>query len=210
MPWPKPKGGPHRTICHICDTVHDAEPIPEGSQADCTCCGAVLYRNRPASLARVTSFSLTALLLMIAVHSAPFVQMDAGEIRTFLTLPGAAMSLYQEGAPILGLFVAMFTIVIPLLLSGGLVYICLPLMSGNIAPGAMHVMKWISRSEPWNMIEVFLLGVLVSLLKLGHVAELHFGMGFWAFSVLMFCMAAAISAIDKKELWDRMEVAKQR
>lgn len=57
------------------------------------------------------------------------------------------------------------------------------------------------------MIEVFLLGVLVSLLKLGHLAELHFGVGFWAFAALMFCMAAAVAAIDKRELWDRLEVA---
>ncbi len=58
------------------------------------------------------------------------------------------------------------------------------------------------------MIEVFLLGVLVSLLKLGKVAELQFGMGFWAFGILMFCMAAGVAAIDRKELWDRLEVAK--
>jgi uncharacterized paraquat-inducible protein A len=45
-------------------------------------------------------------------------------------------------------------------------------------------------------------------LKLGKLAELHFGMGFWAFGILMFCMAAAVAAIDKKELWDRLEVAK--
>ena len=68
--------------------------------------------------------------------------------------------------------------------------------------------RWMSRSEPWNMIEVFLLGVLVSLLKLGKVADLHFGIGFWAFAGLMVCMAAAVAAIDKRELWDRLEVAK--
>lgn len=68
--------------------------------------------------------------------------------------------------------------------------------------------RWISFTEPWNMIEVFLLGVLVSLIKLGKLAELEFGVGFWAFGILMFCMAAAVAAIDKKELWDRLEVAK--
>jgi uncharacterized paraquat-inducible protein A len=45
-------------------------------------------------------------------------------------------------------------------------------------------------------------------LKLGKVAEVHFGVGFWAFGVLMFCMAAAVAGIDRDELWDRLEVAK--
>ena len=166
-----------------------------------------LYQNRPASLVRVTSFSLTALLLMAIVHTTPFVDMDAASMHTVLTLPGAAKSLIEEGSYLVGFGVAIFTIVAPLVLVGGLVYVCGPLMFGLKAPGAMFVTRWMSRSEPWNMIEVFLLGLLVSLLKLGHLAELHFGVGFWALTALMFCMAAAVAAIDKRELWDRLEVA---
>lgn len=133
--------------------------------------------------------------------------MDAGGMRTELTLPRAAKALIDDGTPLVGIGVALFTIVTPLILAGGLVYVCGPLMLGRMAPGAMFVTRWMSRSEPWNMIEVFLLGVLVSLLKLGKVAELHFGIGFWAFAGLMFCMAGAVAAIDKRELWDRLEVA---
>ncbi|MFN4991546.1 MAG: paraquat-inducible protein A [Akkermansiaceae bacterium] len=208
MSWPRPRGGPHYAICHFCDAVYKADSIAEGMRVKCKCCGATLYQNRPASLVRVTAFSLTALLLMVLVHTTPFITMDAGSIRTTLTLPRAAHALIHEGTPIVGWGVAVFTILTPLILAGGLVYVCVPLLFGRIAPGGMFVARWISITEPWNMIEVFLLGVLVSLMKLGKLADLHFGMGFWAFAVLMFCMAAAVAAIDKKELWDRLEVAK--
>jgi len=67
----------------------------------------------------------------------------------------------------------------------------------------------LSRMEPWNMVEVFILGVLVSLLKLAKLAEVHFGYGFWAYCILMLCMAAAVAGIDRDELWDRLEVAKK-
>lgn len=207
LSWPLPKGGPHHAICHYCDTLHVADPIKEGTRANCIGCGATLYQNRPASLVRVTAFSMTALLLMLIVHTTPFVHMDAASMRTRLTLPTAAMALINEGSYLVGFGVALFTIVTPLALAGGLVYVCGPLLFGYAAPGAMFVTRWMSRSEPWNMIEVFLLGVLVSLLKLGKVAELHFGVGFWAFTALMLCMAAAVAAIDKRELWDRLEVA---
>lgn len=174
---------------------------------NCVCCGATLYQNRPASLARVTSFSLTAILLILVVHTAPFITMNAGSMRTTLTLLGAARALISEGTVLVGWGVAVFTILTPLMMACGLVYVCGPLMYGRIAPGAKFVTRWMSRTEPWNMIEVFLLGVLVSLLKLGKVAELHFGIGFWAFACLMLCMAGAVAAIDKRELWDRLEVA---
>ena len=207
-PWPKPPGGPHYSVCHFCDTLHDAEPLPEGTAARCKCCGAVLYQNRPASLVRVTAFSITALILMVVVHSFPFLVMDAATIRTTLNLSSAANALVHQGSPILGVALALFTIITPISMAGGLIYVCGPLMFGRVAPGAIHVAKWLNKTEPWNMIEVFLLGVLVSLLKLGKVADVHFGMGFWAFGALMFCMAAAMAGIDRDELWDRLEVAK--
>ena len=208
LPWPKPPGGPHRAVCHFCDTLHDALPLPEGTAARCCCCGALLYQNRPASLVRATAFSITGLILMILVHSFPFLTMDAGSIRTTLNLVSATKTLVDQGSPMLGIAVALFTIVAPFSLAAGLIYVCAPLLFGRVLPGAIHVAKWLNKAEPWNMIEVFLLGVLVSLLKLSKVADVHFGMGFWAFGALMICMAAAVAGIDRNELWDRVEVAK--
>ncbi len=184
------------------------EPLPEGTAATCKCCGTVLYQNRPASLARATAFSATALILMGVVHSFPFLIMDAASIRTTLNLASAAGALFDQGSPILGGALALFTIIAPLAMASGLIYVCGPLMFGRVAPGAVQVAKWLNKTEPWNMIEVFLLGVLVSLLKLGKVADVHFGLGFWAFGALMVSMAAAVAAIDRDELWDRLEVAK--
>ena len=145
---------------------------------------------------------------MAMVHIFPFLTMDAAGMRTSLSLTHASFTLVEQGSPILGVAVAIFTIIAPLVMAVGLIYVCGPLMFGHAAPGAMGVTRWLSRMEPWNMIEVFLLGVLVSLLKLTRVADLQFGLGFWAFSALMFAMAAAVASIDRNELWDRLEVAR--
>ena len=205
--WPKPKGAPHLVACHFCDTLHEAAAVPEGTAARCKRCGVVLYQNRPASLVRVTAFSATALILMGIVNGFPFLTMEANGIKTELSLFRAAQELIREGSPAIGSAVAVFTLVAPLLMAGGMLYVCAPLLKGRAAPGARHVARWLGRTEPWNMIEVFLLGVLVSLMKLGKMAELHFGVGFWAFGALMVCMAAAVAGIDRNELWDRLEVA---
>lgn len=205
--WPKPKGAPHPVACHFCDTLHEAVAVPEGTAARCQRCGVVLYQNRPASLVRVTAFSATALILMGIVNLFPFLNLEANGIKTELSLFRAARELIREGSPVIGWSVAVFTIVAPLVMAGGMLYVCGPLLRGRAAPGARHVARWLGRTEPWNMIEVFLLGVLVSLMKLGKMADLHFGVGFWAFAALMVCMAAAVAGIDRNELWDRLEVA---
>ena len=103
---------------------------------------------------------------MVVVHVFPFLTMDAASLRRHLTLVGAAKALLNEGSPVLGCAVALFTMVTPLVLAGGMLYVCGPLLFGRLAPGGLQVAKWMHQSEPWNMVEVFLLGVLVSLLLL--------------------------------------------
>lgn len=208
LTWPKP-GSHGKSACHFCDTLHDAIALKEGSAARCTRCDAVIYQNRPASLVRASAFSLTALILMVLTHLFPFLTMDVASLSRDLTLMGAANALIEADAPILGTSIILFTIVAPIILAGGILYVCSPLMFGKSPPIARHIAKWIYRTEPWNMVEVFILGVLVSLLKLAKVSEVQFDFGFWAFFGVMLCTAAAIAGIDRGELWDRLEVAEK-
>lgn len=207
VPWPKPAGGRRYSACHFCDTLHEAHPVEEGAAAVCQRCGVVLYQNRWASMARASAFSLAGLILMSVGHLFPFLTMDAAAMRMNLSLWGAAAALMREGAPILGMGILIFTVLAPYVLTCGMIYVCLPLMWGHALPGARLVAKWMYRSEQWNMVEVFLLGVLVSLLKIAKVADVTFGVGFWAFTGVMLCMAGAVAGIDREELWDRLEVA---
>lgn len=204
--WPRPRGTRY-SACHFCDTLHEVKPIAEGDAARCTRCGAVLYQNRRASLTRAAAFSMAAMLAMVLMHSFPFLVMDAASLRRSLTLFGAALSLSQEGMPELGAAVILFTVIAPFVLAGGMLYVTLPLLFGRAMPHARWVAKWMYFSEPWNMAEVFLLGVLVSLLKIAKLADVEFGIGFWACGMVMVCMAAAVAGIDREELWDRLEVA---
>jgi paraquat-inducible protein A len=59
------------------------------------------------------------------------------------------------------------------------------------------------------MMEVFLLGVLVSLLKLGSLATLVVGTSFWALVALIICLTAALASIHPYELWRRIDLAKR-
>lgn len=40
---------------------------------------------------------------------------------------------------------------------------------------------------PWNMLEVYLVGVVVTLVKIMSMASVKFDTGFWAFVALMAC-----------------------
>lgn len=209
MSWPKQSGRKQDFACHFCDTLHSAPQLEEGTSARCRRCGGILFQNRPASLVRASAFAIATLLLMTLGHFFPMLTMSAAGLSRQLTLMNSATALMDHDAPILGISIILFTMVCPLVLVTGMLYVCLPLLFGRAAPFAWYAAKWAFRSEPWNMVEVFLLGVLVSLLKLAKVSEVHFGIGFWALAGVMLCIAGAIAAIDRNELWDRLEVARK-
>ncbi len=116
--------------------------------------------------------------------------------------------LQEQGYPYLAIAVAIFTLAAPAFMIGGLLYLLLPLMAERQLPGAIPLCRWVYRARKWNMIEVYLLGVLVSLLKLGKLATLTLGLSFWSFVGLIICLTAAIASIDPREIWTRLENAK--
>ena len=48
-------------------------------------------------------------------------------------------------------------------------------------------LHWMTHMAPWNMLEVYLIGVIVTLVKILQIASITFQPGFWAFCALMFC-----------------------
>ena len=153
---------------------------------------------------------VSILIFMLLAHLFPSMTVDSGSIRRELTLLEAADALFREANPLMGVVAVLFTVVAPLTLMGGLLYVAAPLRFGVALPGALTVTKIFQLSEPWSMLEVFLVGILVSLLKLGAVGEVHLGAGLWALVGLVFCTAFAMAGIDRLELWDRLEIALQK
>lgn len=209
LPWPRLRRD-EEVACEFCDAVQSAPRLREGEAAFCVHCGELLYQNRPNSLSRATGFSIAALIFMGMAHSFPFLSMSAAGTRNELSLIACVEAVAAEGAPLLAGLCLLFTVIAPLLLTGALLYLCGPLMIGRALPGANGVARALQASEPWSMLEVFLLGFIVSLMKLGDVAEIQFHIGLWALVAVVVSIAGATGGIDRRELWDRLELANAR
>ena len=70
-----------------------------------------------------------------------------------------------------------------------------------------RVFRYLNVLAPWGMVEVFMLGVLVSIVKLAKMATIVPGPAVWALVGLMFVLAAASAALDPHEVWDRWEAS---
>jgi len=101
--------------------------------------------------------------------------------------------------------VLITTVLAPLAQLLSLLYILLPLKLNRPAPGMFHVFRRLRSIEPWSMMEVFMVGILVSVVKLAKMAQIIPGIAAFCFMVLIFVMAACMASLDPHEIWDRWE-----
>jgi len=59
--------------------------------------------------------------------------------------------------------------------------------------------------KPWGMVEVFMLGVLVSLVKLTSSFKVIPGVALWSFGCLTLLLAAAASSFSSRDVWARLD-----
>ncbi len=193
--------------CHDCDALFECRPLEEGETVICPRCQAKLHSCRKNSVHRSTALAISASVLFIVANLYPFLTLEVSGQLSEISLSQSVSELEARGSPWLAAGVAIFIIGSPSLMLLGMLYLLLPLLSGRRLPGALAICRWVYGTDPWNMIEVFLIGVLVSLLKLGDIAKVSLGTSFWAFAGVIVCLTASLGSIDRRELWDRLEVA---
>ena len=68
-----------------------------------------------------------------------------------------------------------------------------------------RLFRLLNRVQPWSMMEVFMLGILVSVVKLAKMASVVPGVSVYAFAALIFALAAAMSSLDPHQVWETAE-----
>lgn len=208
--WPRVERKEQRLACDFCDCLHQHEPLAERESAHCLNCGETLYENRPRSLQRAISFSLSAFFLMLIVLFFPFISINARGLGASMTVWTCLQNLWLDGAPVLAFATGAVVVVLPMLMIFMLLRTTIPLLFERAGWGAIRTFRAVLWMERWVMVEVFFLGTVVSLVKILSLAEVKLGVGFWAFAGVMIFLAAAMGSLDKFEFWDRIESARER
>jgi paraquat-inducible protein A len=191
--------------CQACDLLQHETRLRDGAAAHCNRCGTELYREHADSLERSLACALAASVLFVVANTFPIVRLQLQTEQTQSTLYGAVHDLFAQGMWFVAGLVVVTTIVVPAAQIAAISYLLLPLRLGH-APRRFHfAFRLLQSVRPWGMIDVFMLGVLVSLAKLSHMASVVPGIALWSFAGLMFLLAAATTAFDPRAFWIKVE-----
>jgi len=199
---------PHVVACHECDLLHREVRLRPGGTARCARCEAVLYRNVPDGLDRTLAVMLGAAVLFVLANAFPIVGLEVSGHRSSATLLGTVKTLHDQDMTSVAALVFFTTFLVPVIHIGAMLYLLLPLKLGRVPESLPRVFRVVQSVRPWGMVEVFMLGTLVSLAKLSHLAAVKPGVALWSFGVLMLLVAAGAAWFDPKALWARVEAVR--
>ena len=130
-----------------------------------------------------------------------------GKTNSFITAVTvlSAYELYQDGFLAVAILVMGPIIAVPAMMISALVALLLAIRRGKRARWLVPTGRFLFFLNPWSMVEVFVIGVLVSLVKIGAMATVVLGISFWAYVVFSICFIATLTNLDRVQLWDRIE-----
>lgn len=207
-----PHATPHRatstmqqTACHGCDLIQGLPTLPERATARCLRCGSVLLRGKVDSINRTIAWTIAGMVLYLIAVTFPFIGMQTGGIERHAGMLTGIHEIYRQGMTGLALLVVLTCVVAPLAQMLGLLYVFVPLKFNRRARFAIPVFRFFQHIQPWSMMEIFMLGILVALVKLGKMATIVPGLAIFAFALLILALTFAVSSVEAHLVWQRLE-----
>ena len=196
-------------VCEQCDLLQQEAVLEPGGTAMCGRCGNVLFRSQPRGLELSLVFSLTAAVLFLISNAFPIVTISSQGLTNSTTLLDAADRLVHDGIPSIAALVFATTFLMPALEITALIYLLLPLKLGRLPPGLSLAFRLIYLVKPWAMVEVFMMGLLVTITKLNAFASVAPDIALGSFVLLMISVTAAAANFDPHNFWRRVDELKK-
>jgi paraquat-inducible protein A len=196
---------PGLAACPDCDLLQRLGDVPEGATALCARCGGVLRRRRRNTIERTLALTLAASVLFAVANVFPFLSFDMKGQVTQTTLLTGVFDLWEQGVPQIAALVGITAVFAPLLQLALLLYVLLPIQLGRLPWQMARAFRLLRHVQPWSMMEVFLVGILVAVTKLVDMASVVPGLALFAFAALIVVLAAASASLDPQAVWERLE-----
>ncbi|RMF43969.1 MAG: paraquat-inducible protein A [Planctomycetota bacterium] len=189
--------------CHCCGLVQTVPPLAEGQIAQCARCGSRIdsaRRSGRLSAARCLAAAVGALILYFPAMLLPILEIEKLGHRHVSSLLGGTIDLISHGNLFVGLIVLAFSIVLPLVKLVALIELSYTAIAQRQHRAwTYRLVEWSGR---WSMMDVLLLALLVTLVKLGDLVAFQLGPAVVAFVLCVALSMIASLVFDPHAIWE--------
>ncbi len=191
--------------CRSCDLLVHVGTLRHGESASCPRCGCFLTRYRNDAYHRILAFASAGLIFLVLANSYSFLSFSSSGLESVITLRETPGALWANGMPGVAMLVAAFIIIIPAVVLVLMMALSVPLNQDLYHPWLTPIAKSVFLAQNWSMVEVFIIGVIVALVKIAAMATVVVGASFWAYAAFAICFTAAVANLDRYQCWKRIE-----
>ncbi len=188
--------------CPNCGTRQELSPLAFGDTLYCVTCSTPLERRYGQSLVAALCCASATLLLLVPANVEIFLRTEALGVSRHSYLSSTAGAILEGGWPWLALAIFLFVVVFPIVRFALLTLVLGHIYLGRRSPWLGRAFRWANRLETWAMIDVFLLALAVTYVRIQDVISVHLGNG----AIFLIC-AGVLSlltraVLDKAEVWE--------
>jgi paraquat-inducible protein A len=191
--------------CPTCGLLQQVDPLPSGARAECPRCGFEVYRRKPDSRSRTLALAIAGFILYWPANLFPIVETEYWGMKERTTIFEGIRKLFEQGNFLIGCLVFTTSILTPGIKVIGLLFLCLTLDWPRWHKFRTYLFKLIQIVDPWNMLEVTLLAVIVAIAEMGSLATVHPGPGVFSFGAVVIVTIGAAVTFDPRLIWDAEE-----
>lgn len=193
------------TACEDCDLLLPVTEAPPNHSAVCPRCNAVISRRSTHSIAKTLALSLTGLLLYLPAISQPLMTFESFGFSDSASVIDSILIFLHNGYYFVSFMVLISALIFPLILLSLIFTISLQMWRNRYPSVLARLFRTYLKLEEWAMVEVYLLGIMITVIKMSDAAEIHYHAGIFCFSALVLISMAITTVIDKDFFWGKIE-----
>ena len=193
-----------RQACPQCDLLlASIEPKP-GHLARCPRCGCVLASSSDSPVTTTLLLCLTGIIIYFPTILSPILSMNFLWMKESGTIVASVTEMLKADYPLVSLAVLLMVVVFPALLLTSLGLVSLAIKLRRVNRSTARLLRFALALEEWTMVDVFLVGILVTIFKMTDSAEIQFGGGFLACLALALTLISISTVCDHRLFWRRL------
>jgi paraquat-inducible protein A len=187
-------------LCHECNFKVKLPSLAHKQSAVCPRCGLQLTVYHRHASQRIIALAATSLIFLLASLPFEFLSFSTSGQYTSIDILGGLWVLVEKDYGLLALVQVLAILILPAFVLISLLYLLVPLSLGFRPKKGEWVIKTLFNLLPWTMAEIFLIGVLVSLIKILSMADIGLGLSFYAYLFFTIFMTITLLYVDKYQL----------
>lgn len=200
--------GENITLCPDCDLLIKGTTVSNVAHKQviyCPKCNRSLREYHPNGLLKTLSWVITGLLLFVPANVFPVLIMEILGQQEEGTIWGGVTGLYSEGLQGVAILIFLVVMLVPFVRLVVLLFVLMGTFRSRKNVLARYFFRWYVHLGEWGMVEIYLLGILISVIKLADMATVHAGVGLFCLMGLMMAEVGVSICMDEQTVWEALE-----